>query len=310
MKSGIKVFAPASVSNVACGFDLLGFALEQPGDEVIARLSEEPGVRITKITGAQNRLPYEVKKNTAGVSVLKLLEYLGEKSFGVDLELHKKMPIGSGLGSSAASAVAAVVAVNELLKHPLEKRALLPFAAEAEKISSGAIHLDNVAPSLIGGMVLVQKDKPVNAHRLPTPQGLFAAVVHPQVEILTKEARKILHPFIPLDKHVEQSGNLAGLVIGLYQSDFELIRQSLQDVLIEPQRAPLIPHFFEVKEAAMECGALGCSISGSGPSIFALCANSHIAGECGEAMSRIYRDAKLGYSLFLSPINKEGAVVC
>lgn len=310
MKSGIKVFAPASVSNVACGFDLLGFALEQPGDEVIARLSEEPGVRISKISGAQDRLPYEVKKNTAGVSVLKLLKFLGDKSIGVELELRKKMPIGSGLGSSAASAVAAVVAVNELLGHPLERRALLPFAAEGEKISSGVIHLDNVAPSLIGGMVLVQKGKPISAHRIPTPGGLFVAVVYPEVEILTKEARKILHPFIPLEKHVEQSGNLAALIVGLYQSDFDLIRQSLVDVLIEPQRAPLIPHFYEVQEAAMKQGALGCSISGSGPSIFALCSNSHIAGLCGESMGRIFRDVQMKYSLYLSPINQEGAILC
>lgn len=310
MKSGIKVFAPASVSNVACGFDLLGFALEQPGDEVIARLSEEPGVRISKISGAQDRLPYEVKKNTAGVSVLKLLKFLGDKSIGVELELRKKMPIGSGLGSSAASAVAAVVAVNELLGHPLERRALLPFAAEGEKISSGVIHLDNVAPSLIGGMVLVQKGKSISAHRIPTPGGLFVAVVYPEVEILTKEARKILHPFIPLEKHVEQSGNLAALIVGLYQSDFDLIRQSLVDVLIEPQRAPLIPHFYEVQEAAMKQGALGCSISGSGPSIFALCSNSHIAGLCGESMGRIFRDVQMKYSLYLSPINQEGAILC
>ena len=310
MPSGIKVFAPASVSNVACGFDLLGFALDHPGDEIIARLSDQPGVRISKITGAQHKLPYEPDKNTAGVAAQKLLAFLGDKAIGIDLELHKKMPIGSGLGSSAASAVAAVVAVNELLKNPLEKRALLQFAAAGEIVSSGAIHLDNVAPSLIGGMVLVQKGIEMKAHRLPTPKGLFVAVVHPEVEILTKDARQMLHPFIPLEKHVEQSGNLGSLIIGLYQSDLDLIGSALRDVLIEPQRAPLIPYFFEVKNAAMENGALGCSISGSGPSIFALCANSHIAGQCGEAMSRVYRDAQVGFTLYLSPINQEGAIKC
>ncbi|MBK7409727.1 MAG: homoserine kinase [Saprospirales bacterium] len=310
MRSGIKVFAPASVSNVACGFDLLGFALEEPGDEVVVRFADKPGIQITKITGAQGKLPYETDKNTAGVAAQKLLDFLGEKTLGIELELHKKMPIGSGLGSSAASAVAAVFAVNELLKHPLEKRDLLPFAAEAEKVSSGAAHLDNVAPSLIGGMVLVQKGEKMRAHRLPTPAGLFAAVVHPEVEILTKNARQILHPFIPLEKHVEQSGYLGSLIIGLYQSDLELISRSLQDVIIEPQRAPLIPHFFEVKEAALNQGALGCSISGSGPSIFALCPNSHVAQLCGEAMARIYDDAKIAYQIYLSPINQEGVVKC
>lgn len=307
MRSGIKVFAPATVSNVACGFDLLGYALEEPGDEVIVRLADEPGVRISRITGAQGKLPYEADKNTAGIAVKKLLEFLGDSSLGVELELHKKMPVGSGLGSSAASAVAAAVAVNELLKNPLEKRDLLPFVAEAERVSSGSIHLDNVGPSLIGGMVLVRKNA-MAIHRLPAPKGLFSAVVHPHIEILTKEARQILHPFIPLDNHVEQCSYFGALLLGLFQSDLGLIQSGLKDVLIEAQRAPLIPHFYEVKEAALMCGALGCSISGSGPSIFALCANSFIAEQCGEAMSRIYSNAKIGFDLYLSPINHEGAI--
>lgn len=309
MRSGIKVFAPASVSNVACGFDLLGYALEQPGDEVIVRLSDKPGVHLTKITGAGGKLPYEAEKNTAGIAALKLLEHLGDPALGVELELHKKMPIGSGLGSSAASAVAAAVAVNELLKNPLEKRDLLPFVAEAERATSGSVHLDNVGPSLIGGMVLVRNEA-MAVHRLPTPKGLYTAVIHPHVEILTKHARQILHPFVPLKKHVEQSAHLGALLIGLYQSDFDLIRAGLLDEIIESQRASLIPHFYEVKESAMTRGALGCSISGSGPSIFALCANSFIAEECGEAISRIYTDAKIGFDLYLSPVNHEGAVKC
>ena len=308
MSSGIKVFAPASVSNVACGFDLLGFALHEPGDEVIVRLSDKPGIQITKITGARGKLSYDPEKNTAGVAAQKLLEFLGEDKLGIDLELHKKMPIGSGLGSSAASAVASVFAVNTLLKNPLEKRDLLPFAAEAEGISSGSIHLDNVAPSLIGGMILVQKGEKMGAHRIPTPKGLHVAVVHPKVEILTKQAREMLNPFVPLEKHVEQSSYLGALILGLFQSDLDLIQHSLRDVIIEPQRAALIPHFFEVKQAALNKGALGCNISGSGPSIFALCANSYVAEECGEAMARIYKDAKVDCTLYLSPINQEGVV--
>lgn len=310
MSSGIKVFAPASVSNVACGFDLLGYAIEQPGDEVVVRFSGVPGIQISKITGAKGKLPFDPQKNTAGIAALKLLEHLGDPSLGFEIELHKKMPIGSGLGSSAASAVASVVAINELLKNPLEKRALLPFAAEAEKITSGSVHLDNVAPSLIGGMVMVHKGEPMGAFRLPSVKGLFTAVVHPHVEVLTKDARQILHPFIPLEKHVEQSALLGSFLLGLFQSDLELIRYGLQDVIIEPQRASLIPHFFDIKEAALREGALGCSISGSGPSIFALCANSFVAEQCGEAMCRIFKDAKIEHTLYLSPINQEGAVKC
>ena len=308
MSSGVKVFAPASISNLSCGFDQLGLALNEPGDEVIVRLSGQPGVRITRITGDRRILPYEADKNTAGIAALKLLEFLGESKLGVEMELHKKMPIGSGLGSSAASAVAALVAVNDLLKNPLEKRALLPFAAEAEKIGSGSTALDNIAASLIGGIVLVQNKPVPSAIRLPSPDGLYVAVVYPHVEILTKASRQALRTTIPLEKHVEQSARLGSFIVGLYQSDIELIRHSLVDVIIEEQRAPSIPYFYDVKNAAMEIGALGCSISGSGPSIFALCPNSYIAGECVERMSRIYSDGNISFSTYLSPINREGAM--
>lgn len=308
MKAGIKVFAPATVANVAVGFDILGFALERPGDELIARFSDSPGLRITKITGDHGKLPYDVEKNTAGFAALRLLEHLGESGIGIELEIHKKMPFGSGLGSSAASAAAAVVAVNELLKNPLEKRELLPFAVLGEQVADGAYHADNVAPSLIGGMVLIRNNQELDVHRLYTPQGLFATVVYPHVEILTKDARGVLAPTVTLQQSIEQSGNLAGLIVGLFTSDFELIRRSLKDVIIEPQRARLIPRFYEVKEAALEAGALGCSISGAGPSVFALSANAAIAEEVGEAMRRIFADAGIPNDLFVSPINQEGAI--
>lgn len=308
MKAGIKVFAPATVANVAVGFDILGFALERPGDELIARFSDAPGLRITKITGDHGKLPYDVEKNTAGFAALRLLEHLGESGIGIELEIHKKMPFGSGLGSSAASAAAAVVAVNELFKNPLEKRELLPFAVLGEQVADGAYHADNVAPSLIGGMVLIRNNQELDVHRLYTPQGLFATVVYPHVEILTKDARGVLSPTVTLQQSIEQSGNLAGLIVGLFTSDLELIRRSLKDVIIEPQRARLIPRFYEVKEAALEAGALGCSISGAGPSIFALSANAAIAEEVGEAMRRVFADAGIPNDLFVSPINQEGAI--
>ena len=310
MNPGIKVFAPASVANVAAGFDILGFALERPGDEIIVRLSETPGFRITQITGAKGKLPMEPEKNTAGFAALKLLEYLGETGRGIEMEIHKKMPFGSGLGSSAASAAGAVVAVNELLGRPLEKRSLLPFAVLGEQIADGAYHADNVAPSLIGGMVLIRSNKDLDVHRLPVPKGLYAAVVHPQVEILTKDARNVLSDAVSLQQCIEQNGNLGGLIVGLYNSDLELIGRSLNDVIIEPQRARLIPHFYEVKAAALDAGALGCSISGAGPSIFALCANSLVAETAGKAMSKVFTEAKIGNQVFISAINQEGATKC
>ena len=262
-RPGVKVFAPASVANVACGYDVLGLALEAPGDEIIARFSDQPGLRITRITGAKGKLPYELNRNTAGFAALKLIEHLQiEPDVGIELEIHKKMPFGSGLGSSAASAVAAVVAVNELLRRPLTKRELLPFAVLGEQVADGSIHADNVAPSLIGGIVLIRDNTTLDVQRVPFPFGLYVCVVYPHIEILTKDARNILSEKITLEQHIKQTGNLASLIIGLLNADFDLIRRSLLDVIIEPQRARLIPGFQEVKNAAMEAGALGCSISG------------------------------------------------
>jgi homoserine kinase len=307
-QTGIKVFAPASVANVACGFDILGFALEKPGDEIIARFNDKKGLSITKITGG--KLPYEPERNTAGYAALKLLEYLGEEGRGIEMEIHKKMPFGSGLGSSAASAAAAVVVINELLRRPLEKRELLQFAVLGESIASGAIHADNVAPSLLGGFTLVRDSETLDVHRLYVPKGIHATVIYPKVEVLTKEARAMLKTEIPLKSMVKQSANLGAFILGMVNSDFELIRRSLQDIIIEPQRAQLIPHFYAVKEAAYTEGVLGCSISGSGPSIFALSQNSLIAEKAGERMKKIYDDNKIECELYISPINMEGTVLC
>ena len=309
MNSGLKVFAPASVGNVGVGFDCLGFALEKPGDEIIARFSDKPGIRITKITGTKGKkIPYEIEKNTAGYAAFKLLEHIGETENGIELEIHKKMPLGSGLGSSAASAVAGVMAVNELLKRPLEKKDLLPFAIFGEELASGSRHADNVAPSLLGGMRLIRDNDSFDVHRIPIPKGLHATVIYPHVEILTKEARNILSTTVSLKKMVQQSANLSAFILGMFNSNIELIGRSLQDIVIEPQRASLIPNFYDVKEVALKEGALGCSISGSGPSIFALSANSLIAEYVGEAMKKVFSDVRIEYQLFISPINQEGAI--
>lgn len=218
------------------------------------------------------------------------------------------MPFGSGLGSSAASAVAGVMAVNELLKRPLTKRELLPFAVLGEQIADGAYHADNVAPSLIGGMVLIRDNATLDVHRLALPKGLFASVVYPHVQVFTKDARSILSDQVGLNQVIQQTGNIAGLIVGLYNSDIDLISRSLQDVIIEPQRAQLIPHFYKVKKAALKAGALGCSISGAGPSIFSISANSLIAEQVGQAMEKVFIDNKIENQLFISKINQEGAM--
>lgn len=304
--SGIKVFAPASVANVACGYDALGFALERPGDEILVRKSNKKGFRITKITGG--KLPYDPLKNTAGYTAIKLLEHL-KYDGGIEMEIRKKMPFGSGLGSSAASAAGAAMAVNFILKKPLSKAELLPFAVLGEQIADGAYHADNVAPSLLGGMILIRDTASLDFHKIYIPQGLHVVVIHPEIKILTKDSRQILKSKVSLRDHIDQSSNLAGLVIGMQTSNFGLIKRSLTDVIIEPQRAHLIPHFYAVKDAALSQGALGCSISGAGPSIFALCDNSLIAENVGIKMNKIFRDNKIKCTVYHSKINKEGAIV-
>jgi len=310
MNSGIKVFAPASVANVACGFDILGFALERPGDEIIGRINPNTkGLRITQITGDNKKLSHNILENTAGFAAYKLLEHLQETELGIDIEIHKKMPFGSGLGSSAASAVAGVMIVNELLKNPLSKRELLPFAVMGEQIADGAFHADNVAPSLLGGMTLIRDTATFDIHRVPVPKGVYISVLYPHIKVLTKDARSILSDTVTMQQMIRQTGNIAGLMLGCFNGDLELIGRSLEDAVIEPQRAKLIPRFYDVKEAALKCGALGCSISGAGPSIFAISTNSLVAEEVGLAMQKIYNDLKINNDLYLSAINQEGAIL-
>lgn len=310
MKTGIKVFAPATVSNLGCGFDLLGFPINGPGDVIKAKFCNTPGIHITKITKG-NTLPYESHKNTAGVAAFAVLEKLGkEKEIGIELEIHKKMPFGSGMGSSAASAVAGAVAVNYLLDEPLTQWELLPLAAKGEMIASGGdLHLDNVAPCLLGGLTFNRNNAEYDVQRVYTPKGVYCTLIYPHINILTKDAREILSPNTTLKKHVEQSANLGGLLLGFINGDFDLVARSLRDVIIEPQRAKLITGFYDVQKAAMDAGALGCSISGAGPSIFALSDNSLIAEEIGKAMSEVYEQLGIEYDLFVSTINKEGAIL-
>jgi homoserine kinase len=308
MSDSVKVFAPATVANVAAGFDILGFALHRPGDEVTATRSKQRGVRITRIEGDGGLLPLEAEKNTAGVAALRLLEHLASTE-GVDLSLRKMMPLGSGLGSSAASAVASAVAVNELIGSPLPREALLPFCLEAEKVACGAGHADNAAPSLLGGFILVRSYNPLDVVRIKAPSELAAVVVHPQVEIRTEDARKILRNRITLKEAVMQWGNTGGLIAGLLTDDYDLLGRSLTDVVIEPVRSILIPAFSQVKEVALDAGALGCSISGSGPSIFALARGRENAMKAGEAMTAVYRSIEIDCDTYVSEINRDGAAI-
>ncbi|PWJ44976.1 homoserine kinase [Sediminitomix flava] len=305
----IRVFAPATVANVACGYDVLGLALGQPGDEVIIKKSDKAGVRITEITGDDGRLPTDPLKNTVGISVIKYLEAIGAKEQGLEITLHKKMPFGSGLGSSAASTVAGVFAANELLGKPLTQENLLPFAMEGERVACGSAHADNVAPALYGGIVLIRSYKPLDVIKLPVPSELYVTVVHPHIEVATKDARQILKSNISFQRAIEQWGNVGGLVAGLYQEDYDLISRSLKDVVVEPVRSILIPGFESVKQAALDNGALGGSISGSGPSIFSLCKGEEIAGQVAEAKRKAFSEIGIHCDVYVSPVNQAGPIV-
>lgn len=301
----IKVFAPATVANVACGFDIFGFAIERPGDEVVVRTKNTPGVVISKITGDGGRLPLDPAKNTAGVSVRAFLEHIGSKA-GFDIELHKRMPLGSGLGSSAASAVAGLFGANELLGRPLKRLDLLPFAMEGERAACGTPHADNAGPCLLGGFVLIRSYAPLDVVKIPTPKGLHCTVVHPHIEIRTEDARKILKKEIGMAAAITQWGNIAGLVAGLMKPDLGLISRSMNDVIVEPVRSVLIPGFEEAKKAAMGSGALGFSISGSGPSVFAISTARKEASAVGRAVQRVFGSIGIKSEAFVSEMNDEG----
>jgi len=309
MKKEIKVFAPASVTNVSCGFDIMGFALNEPGDEIILRITNKPGIVISKITGEDGKLSLDPSENTAGISLNSLIKHLQFKK-GIELEIHKQMAIGSGLGSSAASAVAAVFALNEILGNPLRRNELLPFALEGEKITSGGRpHADNVSACLLGGFVIVRSVNPIDVIKIKVPENLYCSVIHPHIEIHTSDTRKLLRKQVLLSDAVQQWGNIAAFVAGLINKDSELIKRSMQDVIIEPVRSILIPGFYEIKNAALDAGALGCSISGSGPSIFALSDSKSTAKKAANAMRSVLDKIAISNDLFISKINKEGAKV-
>ena len=305
----IAVYAPGSVSNVACGFDVLGFALAEPGDIVVAAPQDDPGVTIAAIDGDAGRLPLDPARNTAGAAVMALLQRL-ETIRGVSLTIHKGLPLASGIGSSGASAVAAVVAVNELLGRPASLDLLLACAMAGEQVGCGASHPDNVAPSLFGGFVLARSANPPDIVRLPVPEGLACAVLHPHFEVETGVARALLGEDVKLRDAVRQWGNVGALVASLFNGDRALLARSLEDVIAEPKRASLVPGFYAVKAAALAAGALGCSLSGSGPSIFALASSLAEAAQAGDAMQKAFAaESALGADLWVSLVGRQGARV-
>lgn len=296
-------FAPASVGNAGVGFDLLGFAIEGAGDTVTAKRSDAAGVRIASISGAIIDLPRDPHKNTAGKAVLALLASRGA-DFGVSLHIHKGIPLGSGLGGSAASATAALLAANALLDTPLQAAELYPFALAGESVASGSSHGDNVGPQLLGGLVLASPDR---LFRIPVPSGLYSAVVHPDHVVETRIARQALREGFSIDEIVAQQTRLALFLSGCYRGDPELIRAGLADGLVEPRRAHLIPGFAEVKQAALDHGALGASISGAGPSVFGWFDSRTAAGQAAEAMADAFKRHGLQTTSMISSLDAPGA---
>ncbi|WP_437399973.1 homoserine kinase [Flagellimonas lutimaris] len=299
----IKVFCPATIANVSCGFDVLGLALDSVGDEMTIRKTSEKGIRITKIIGQD--LPLETKNNVAGVAGLAFLEKSNYDG-GFEIEIDKRIKPGSGIGSSAASSTGAVWAMNELLGRPFSKLELVQFAMQGEKLASDVAHADNVAPAIFGGFTLVRSYDPLDIIPIPTPSELFATVIHPQIEIKTSDSRKILKTTISMQQGIQQWGNLGGLVAGLFQNDYDLIGRSLHDHIVEPIRSILIPAFDDIKANALKAGALGSGISGSGPSIFALSKGEKIAQKVAESMKETYQNIGVDFDIHISKVNSQG----
>lgn len=299
----IRLFCPATIANVSCGFDVLGLCLDNVGDEMVIRKTGNGRVAISRIEGQD--LPLDAEKNVAGVSALAMLKTLGSTQ-GFDIEIYKKIKPGSGIGSSAASAAGAVFGINKLLGEPLSVKELIPFAMEGEKLASGALHADNVAPALLGGFSLVRSYEPLDVIKLHTPGELYTSIIHPQIEVKTADARSVLKHSVPLKKAIQQWGNVGGLISGLYTEDYDLISRSLHDGIIEPLRSLLIPKFSQVKQAALDAGALGSGISGSGPSIFALSKGQDSAKKVAEAMAEVYAGSGVEFDIHISGVNPEG----
>ncbi|MHC5354851.1 homoserine kinase [Myroides sp. LJL115] len=299
----IKILCPATVANLSCGFDVLGTCLDNVADVMHVKKIAEKKVVIKEIIGAN--LPLDPQSNVASVAALALMEHL-QPDFGIEITIEKNIKPGSGIGSSAASAAGAVYALNALCGYPLEKQDLIAFAMKGEALASGAEHADNVSPALLGNFTLIQSYDPLKVISIPSPEDLFLVVLHPLIELKTKDSRAVIHQQVSLKKATIQCGNLAGFVAGLYTKDYELIKSSLKDEFVEHKRSMLIPFYDLIKEKALENGALGAGISGAGPSIYALCKSQETAQKVAESMQNIAREKQLDFNLHLSPINQQG----
>lgn len=304
-KKSITVACPATVANVVCGFDVMGFCLSHPADILTLSIKEGTGVKI--LPDPIHHLPTDPEKNVAGKALLSMLSALGETR-GFELSIDKRIKPGSGIGSSAASAAGVVVAANELLGRPFTREQLVDFAMDGEEVASGSRHADNVAPAVLGGFTLVRSVSPFEVISLPYPQ-MFVAVLHPQIEVKTSDARAILSPNTTLKQAIKQWSNVGGLVAGLFMGDYEIIRKSLQDEIIETQRKKLIPYFDELKQIGINGGALGGGISGSGPSIFMLCQTLDTAMEICNHWADFMTKTEIGFQIHCNEINKEGVKV-
>ncbi|HUS01404.1 MAG TPA: homoserine kinase [Chitinophagaceae bacterium] len=303
--NSVKIKSPATIANLVCGFDVLGLALNDPQDVMQLTLSKEPGIRIQH--NDIYNLPVVPEKNVAGVALLELIKELDGET-GFDLIIEKHIKPGSGLGSSAASAAGVVVAANHLLQNKFSKEDLVRFAMAGEKLASGVKHADNISPCIYGGVTLIRSIFPLDIISLPAPP-MYVAVVHPQIEVKTSDAREILRKEVLLKDAIKQWGNIAGLVAGFMQHDYGLISRSLEDVIIEPVRSILIPGFDEVKKNCMQAGALGGGIAGSGPSIFMLCKEESVAKDVELIMKGIYEKFGLAYHTYVTTINNEGITI-
>lgn len=299
-------FAPATVGNVAVGFDILGFGLVEPGDRITVRRIDAPTVRVGSIGGIEMNLPERADENTATVGLVQMVEDFG-LDFGFEVDIEKGIPLGSGMGGSAASAVGAVVAASEWIDEPMADAEILQYALLGESVASGDLHGDNVSPCLYGGLTLTRSLDPIDVVSIPVPEGMRCVLAHPHRTIETERARSVIPGELPLKNYVEQSANLAGFIAGCYRSDLDLIERSMADMLIEPHRAPLIPGFRAVCEAALAQGALGCSISGAGPSVFAWCHPPEKAGAIEEAMAEAFEAKEIPCTTWVSRIDEAGA---
>ncbi len=306
VKNEVTVYAPATVSNVGPGFDLMGFALEAPGDELLIRKNDTGTLVLENLTGCL--IPLDPEKNVAAVAAGSLLKELGS-SQGFDMVFRRKIDPGSGVGSSAASSVAAVVGINELMGSPFSPEALIPYAMEGELVASGSFHADNIAPALLGGITLIRGYEPLDIKHIPYPDDLWCAVVHPGLEIRTLESRRLIPGQVPLKSALKQCGNLAGLVAGLVTADYPLIGRSVEDVFAEPYRVGQLPEYEKLKKNALKAGSVGTGLSGSGPSVFSLCRGGEMAQAVGEVMKEHFTAREIPCRLYVSKISQAGCRV-